>query len=616
MREKVIFVLFLGIVAAWGPASWTARADADEPKAEASAATDSKAKADEKPRLVVSLALSGDLSESVAPPGLFGEIQKSLSQTIATLQRAADDDEVMAVVLRIRGLTVGRGKVHELRQAIREVRQKGKKVYADLHFASPADYLVASACDQVVMPESGTLLLPGVRAEVMFYKNLFDKLGVRADMLQVGDFKGAGEPYSRTEMSESFRRQYELVIDDLYDQMVDLIATDRQLSREVVVAKIDQGLFMANEAKEAGLIDLVTYDTELQKVWETSAAPRTIRVVRDYGRKKVDTDFSGMMGMVKLMEMLTGADAKKRSTSEQKIAIVHAVGAIVTGSSQSSLVGGGMVGSDTIVAALQAAERDETVVAIVLRIDSPGGSALASDLIWKQIRDCKKPVVASMGDVAASGGYYIAMGCDKIVAEPGTLTGSIGVVGGKLTLKGAMEKLGVSTDVISRGKHSGILSSRDAFSDGERERFQKMMETTYQQFTSKAAEGRKMSLERLLSLAGGRIWTGHQAHEHGLVDRLGTLDDAVAEAKQLAGVSADSETERLLLPKSRSFFEELFEEPEAAAQMRSLMREGLSRSALPLPHPILEQASKDLLEATILFEEPVLLWMPYRVEIR
>lgn len=611
MHKCVVFNIVLAFILGALPGSTVPRTQAEESNSESAKST-----SEPSPKLVVSLSLSGELSESVAPAGLFGEIQKSLSQTIGALHRAADDEDVSAVVLRIRGLTIGRGKVHELRQAIRSVRQKGKKVYADLQFAAPADYLVASACDQIVMPESGTLLLPGVRAEVMFYKNLFDKLGVRADMLQVGDFKGAGEPYSRTEMSESFRRQYELVIDDLYDQMVDLIATDRQLPRDVVVSKIDQGLFMAAEAKEAGLVDLVAYDTELTKVLEATAAPQSIRVVRDYGRKKVDTDFSGMMGMVKLMEMLTGADAKKRSDSDQKIAIVHAVGAIVTGSSQSSLMGGGVVGSDTTIAALQAAERDKTVVAIVLRIDSPGGSALASDLIWKQIRECKKPIVASMGDVAASGGYYIAMGCDKIVAEPGTLTGSIGVVGGKLTLKDAMDKLGVSTDVISRGKHSGILSSRDAFSEGERERFQKMMETTYQQFTIKAAEGRSMPLERLLSLAGGRIWTGHQAQEHGLVDRLGTLDDAVSEARQLAGVDAGTETERLMLPKSRSFFEELLDEPEVATHVRSRTRAWVSRVSLTLPHPLLERASQDLYEATLLFEEPVLLWMPYRVEIR
>jgi protease-4 len=556
---------------------------------------------------IVSLGLSGSLAEGVAPPGLFGELQRNLRQTIDRLDRAAADDEISAVVLRLRNPAIGRGKLNELRQAIQRLRRGGKKVYADLELAMPADYLIACACDQIIMPESGNLVLPGVRAEVMFYKDLFDKLGVKADMLQVGDFKGAAEPYTRTGMSDEFRRQYELVIDDLYDQMVDTIATDRNLNRDEVKRSIDQALFTAEQAKQAGLIDLVAYEDQSRRELGKSLSADSLRIVRNYGRKKVDTDFSGMSGMFKFFELLSGSASKGRASQAKKVAVVYAVGAIMTGSSQSDLWGGQSLGSDTLVGALRQAEQDDTVAGIVLRIDSPGGSALASDRIWRQVRQCEKPLVASMGDIAASGGYYIAMGCDKIVAEPGTLTGSIGVVGGKMALAGLMNKVGLTTDVISRGKNSGLFSSDQPFSESERDVFHRSMESIYEQFTRKAAEGRNMDLERLKELAGGRIWTGKQAQQKGLVDEVGTLDDAVQLVRRLAGLSEDDELDLIILPKPKTFFEQLIEGPDADVQTPDLLQQVL---------PFAGSDATTVWQSYRLMQEPFLLWLPYRVTIR
>jgi protease-4 len=556
---------------------------------------------------VVTFGLAGSLSEAVSPPGLFGELQRSLRQTIERLDRAAEDDEVSAVVLRIRNPSIGRGKLHELRQAVTRLRRSGKQVHADLQFATPADYLLACACDRIVMPESGNLFLPGVRAEVMFYKNLFEKLGVQAEMLQVGDYKGAAEPYTRTEMSEAFRRQYELVVDDLYDQMVDMIATDRNLNRDAVKQSVDRGLFSAQQAKDAGLIDLVAYEDESRRELGKSLSADTLRIVRNYGRKQVDTDFSGMSGMFKFFELLSGSTGSKRASRTKKIAVVYAVGAIMPGRSQAGLWGGQTLGSDTIVAALAEAEADESVAGIVLRIDSPGGSALASDMIWRQVRQCKKPVVASMGDIAASGGYYIAMGCDKIVAEPGTLTGSIGVVGGKIAISGLMDKAGLTTDVISRGKNSGLFSSSEPFTDSEREVMRDSMLSVYDQFTRKAAEGRGMDLERLKELAGGRIWTGQQAKQKGLVDELGTLETAVQLSRQLANIADGDEVDLMILPKSKSFIEQLIEGPDAEAESPDL----ISRL---VPHGSQEAAA--LWQSYQLLQEPFLMWLPYQINIR
>ena len=552
---------------------------------------------------VVRLVLTGAMTESVESAGLFGELQRNLRQAIYRIDQASIDDDVDAVVLRIRGLQIGRGKLNELRKAVGRLRHHGKAVIADVHFAMPADYLVATACDKIVMPESGSLVLPGIRAEVTFYKDLFDKVGLQADMLQVGDFKGAAEPYTRSKMSEAFRRQYERVVDELYDQMVDTIAEARQLKRKDVEQRIDQGLFMAAAAQKAGLIDVVAYDDGYEDELKAMLGVAKVQYLKNYAKKKVDTDFSGMSGMFRFFEMMTGGAGKTRSSDGQKIAVVYAVGAIMTGKSTSDLFGVTTLGSDTLVAALRKAEEDDTVAGIVLRIDSPGGSALASDLIWHQVQRCRKPVVASMGDVAASGGYYVAMGCDKILAEPGTITGSIGVVGGKIVMGGLMNKLGVTTDVISRGRNVGIFSSTSAFTPTEREAFQASMLTTYEQFTQKAAAGRGMDLDRLKSLAGGRIWTGRQAQENGLVDEIGTLHDAIRISQRLAGVKGQEQPEILVLPKPRTFFEQLLEPEDDEVRTRRVS--DLTTEAL-VP---------EIWQAYRLFHEPVLTWLPYRVTI-
>ncbi len=297
--------------------------------------------------------------------------------------------------------------------------------------------------------------------------------------------------------------------------------------------------------------------------------------------------------------------------------MIYVVGTINTGKSGMSLLGGGQsVGSDTIIEALRQAEEDKTVKAIVLRVDSPGGSALASDLMWNEIKKCKKPVVASMSDVAASGGYYVSMAAQKIYAEPGTLTGSIGVLGGKITLGGVYEKVGLKTEVLSRGANAGILSMEEPFVvPSERKAMTVLMADTYDQFLDKALEGRKgagkkMTRDELVKLAGGRVWTGRQALANGLVDEMGTLDDAVADAWKTAGMPADKEPELLILPKPRSLTDMLFgggsEAQAMAFRQAPLLREmpELTRKLRPV-------------EALLrLRSERVWLLSPFSVEVR
>jgi protease-4 len=408
------------------------------------------------------------------------------------------------------------------------------------------------------MPPAATLEITGVRAEVTFFKGMLDKLGVEAEILQVGEFKGAGEPLTRTSMSPQLRGQYESFVGDLYEQLVERIAADRNLPAERVRELIDTGVFTPEAAREAKLIDAVGYEDEVAQALVGRAGIEEPKIARDYAERKVDNDFSGIGGLVKLVEMLSGQKQQAAAGKDKRIAIVHVTGEIKEGKGRDDVLAGGSAGSTTVIEAIRDAANDEKVAAIVLRIDSPGGSALASDLIWREAERTKKPVVASLSDTAASGGYYIAVAADRIVAAPGTLTGSIGVVGGKIAVGGALERFGVHTDVVSKGRNAGWLSMQTPFTAAEREAFLGTMKDVYRLFTSKVAAGRKLDLAKIAALAEGRVFTGRMAKEVGLVDRLGTLDDAIDEAKKLAGIDEDEQIERILLPEPRGLFDDLF----------------------------------------------------------
>jgi protease-4 len=435
---------------------------------------------------------------------------------------------------------------------------------------------------------------------------------MEADFIHIGAYKGADEPLTREQFSPEVRENMTSIVDDLYDQLVTTIAADRLMTVERVTELVDAGMITATRAREAGLIDRVAYPDEFGKHLSEEYEADSLVYVDNYGKKKVDTDFSGPMGFVKLLQLMTGAKTGG-SGANKKIAVVYAVGPIMSGESQSDPFGGQVMGATTIVEALRQADRDDKVAAIVLRIDSPGGSALASDLIWRETRRIEKPIVASMSDVAGSGGYYIAMGADKIVAAPGTITGSIGVVGGKLVVSGLLEKIGISTETIHRGNNSGIFSTSSRFSESEREALKSMMDDIYEQFTKKAAEGRGMPLDKLRDLAGGRIYTGRQAKRNGLIDEIGTLEDAVATAKSLAGMSKDEKVRLELLPEPRSFFEEVFGDLDAEKEVRAPLQRDLLPAELLLPE--VRKAARQAYLLRQVFQQPVATWMPLDIEI-
>jgi len=554
--------------------------------------------------------ITGQLPESPGQMTFFGDLGVDLRKTIMRMDKAAKDPRIAGVVLEIGPAALSRGKLNELRAAVGRIRTEGKKVYAQLESAVGPQFLLAAACDEIVMPEAGVLLIPGVHAEVAYYKEMLEKIGIEADMMHVGESKGAAEPLTRTSMSEPVRKNLTALVDDIFDQMVTNIATDRHMKIDDVRSLVDQGLLTVTQAHEAGLIDRVAYPDEFREALKKLYKADELVYVVNYGKKKLDTDFSGPMGMIKLFQMMIGSGSGSGSSKGPKIAIVYAVGPIMSGKSKSGAFGGQSMGSDTIIEALQEAADDKAVKAIVLRINSPGGSALASDLIWRATQKIDKPIVASMGDVAASGGYYIAMGTDRIIAEPGTVTGSIGVVGGKLAMGGLYGKIGITTETISRGQNSGMFSATSKFSEGERKVVGNMMQDVYRLFTTKAATGRKMPLEQLEKLAGGQVYTGRDAKRNGLVDELGTLKDAIQAAKVLAGIGANEKADLKILPEPENPFEAIFEadfEPEREAKLLSGAAHFVPELAASLRHAH---------QLRQVMREPVALIMPFWVEVK
>ncbi len=567
---------------------------------------------------VAHIRLAGALDETpTAPDPLFGTNAENFRTKLERIRKAQNDKNVQALVIHLDGLEIGFAKMEDLRKVIADFRASGKKVFTYMDSGDAKDYLVACEGDRVCMPAPGWLMLVGTRTEIMFYKDLLALLGIQADFLQMGIFKFAAEPFIRNNMSKEAKAQYNLVLDDFFANCyIGSIARSRKgkknMMPDALVKMIDEGPFTAQKALKMGLIDEIAYFDDFQESIKKSLGAAEIKLVKDYGSEKTkELDLSNPFAILKLLS----PQKATVGTKPNRIALIYAVGPIVTGKGGSSLLGGSAVGSTSMIEAIREAEKDPKVKAIVLRVDSPGGSALASDLIWNELKRCKKPVVASMSDVAASGGYYISMGATKVYAQPGTLTGSIGVVGGKLALGGLYDKVGLKTEVLSRGKNAGILSSTKPFTASEKKAMEALMQEVYDQFLDKvqqnrAANGKKFDRKQLIDLAEGRIWTGSQALERGLIDALGSLDDAIADAKVLGGLAKDADVDYLILPKARSFMDTLMEGGSPLSSLSSKELSVLTR----LPEV---GAHAQMLDALLqLRSEPVWVMMPHGIRVR
>lgn len=502
---------------------------------------------------VLVLKVSGDLPDYNPPDPMakvFGiEQSESFTSLITQLRKAKVDTRVNAVLLDINFPGIGWGKADELREAIQDFRASGKKVYAYTELGMNKEYYIATAADKIYVPPVGDLYINGLAAEAMFYRGSLDKLGIEPEVIQIGRYKNAPDQYTRKEMSDEQREVINAILDEYYGAFVNAVAEARGKTPEDVKALVDNAPYNAVQAKELGLIDGAIYRDQLYDELKNQLgykAEDDLRTVSSGKYREVPADSLGI-------------------NNGERVAVIYASGAITTGSSNNSVFGGSMVGSDTIVKAIDDAAEDKSIKAIVLRVDSPGGSALASDLMWHAIEKAKekKPFVVSMGDVAASGGYYIACNADRIVAEPRTITGSIGVFLGKPVVKGFYDWIGVTNEYVMRGKNAGIFRETEKWTDDERAKMQQQANNIYyDNFIPKVAKGRNMTVEQVDALGQGRVWTGVQAKQNGLVDEFGGLEKAIAIAKELANLPADKDVTRVAYPKPVPFFEKLFGSPE------------------------------------------------------
>lgn len=458
-----------------------------------------------------------------------------LRRLVDRLRAFARDPLLAGVVLRVTGIAISLPDVGELRAAIADVRAANKSVICHTEDASNATYLVLAACERIGIAPVGQVAITGPAAMPVHVKPLLDKLGVQADFLHVGAYKGAAEPLTRDAPSPEMTETIGAILDRRYATMVEAIARDRKLDAGVVRGLIDTALFSSEQAVQAKLVDEVVAfeafrDAAVGGAW--TELELTEKASKDQLR-----------AMLSVMRFL-GAMPPERPAGDH-VAVVYALGDIVDGDGEGVLGARQQIASRTLVAALRAMTADDRVKAVVLRIDSGGGSAQASELIWRAVRDmrAKKPVIVSMSDVAASGGYYIAAGATKIFAQPDTLTGSIGVVGGKIAPGAALAKLGVNTFPVGRGKRATIMASLAPWSADERAVIQQSMEAVYRTFVGRVAEGRGKTAAQVEPLAQGRVWTGEKALALGLVDALGGMDAALAEARKLANIDAAADLE-------------------------------------------------------------------------
>jgi protease-4 len=478
----------------------------------------------------------------------------SVYEVEEALDRAARDERIKSVLVEVGAVPAGFGKIQEMAESLRRFQKSGKPVWAYFESAGNGGYYLAASADRVLAPPSGSLMLTGLLAEVPFYRGVLDKLRVEPQLYHIGAYKSYSDTFMRKEMSEAHREAMNAVLDSLYGQMVEGVARGRKLSPEAVRALVDRGFFWGPELKAKGLVDDLLYrdqlEAELRKVNGNAEKWNHVSLEAYVKDRRVDP-FRG---------------------ARQTVALVLASGGIVSGEGDGTqAASGGNIGSDTVVKWLRQAGEDRDVKAVVLRVDSPGGSGLASDVIWRQVQVLRKskPVVVSMSDVAASGGYYISMGADGIVAQPGTITGSIGVVTGKFVLKGLYDWIDYRQEVMKRGSNADMLSAAVRFSPEQEALLMEHMGAFYRDFVTKAAEGRRLSYDQVDRVAQGRIWTGEDALKLGLVDRLGGIPEALDLAREKAGIAKDQPVKIRVLPRPKNFLESFLQsDADSLARLR------------------------------------------------
>lgn len=509
---------------------------------------------------ILELTISGEIPErSLEDPILeaLGDSRRlSLQDILGILRKARRDEHISGILLRTGLADMGWAKTDEIRQALKELRSSGKPVYAYLEFAGTREYYLASAADSIFGPASGVLFINGFLSQPVFLKEMLDKIGVEADFVAHGEFKNAPDVFTRKQMSDAQREVINAILDDFYGRVVDTLAAARKISADSIRHFIDQGFFSIGRGYKHHLIDSLVYLADMKK-----------NLRNRFGE---DLQFLSAEGYLESSQRQIGLPA------HQTFAVIFGVGTIVVGG-KNQFGQDGLITSEGMAASIREAAEDDDIKAIILRIDSPGGSGTASDIIWREVVEArkKKPVIASVSDLAASGGYYIIMAADSIIAQSNSIVGSIGVFAGKFAWNGLYNKIGLNKQKILRGKNADIFSETQKFTPEQRQLLRNFIMEFYQEFVSKAAEGRHLTYEEIDRVARGRVWTGKQAIDIGLVDRLGDFDAAVRMARRMTGIPEEQPVRLRVYPRLKSYWQRLLQRSlsaQSAAALPELFR--------------------------------------------
>ena len=554
---------------------------------------------------ILEIELDGEMPEELPQAGFLRRFIKSrmtFRDYLLTIKMAKDDPDLSVVLFHIREPDIGWARAWELRELIKQLRQSGLATAAFLESSDNMSYYIATACDEIFLVPSGYVRIRGLAAEVLFLKKGMDKIGVKAEMAHEGKYKSAHEMFTRTTMSPAHREEVDDILDNLFDHWISSIASGRRLGERRMKTLVNRGTFLADAAKKAGLVDKLCYYDEIDDIFEARL------------RKRVRKIKLNRYGAYRSIDMPLSHHFKVR----RRVALLYATGPITSGSSSDFGPTGRSTGSDSIAKSLRELREDKSVAGVVLRVNSPGGSALASDLIWREMavsveRGCKdgdergrKPVVVSMGDVAASGGYYIASNADKVMAGPLTVTGSIGVVGGKFNLAGLVDTVGIKVETVTRGKTADMDNALRAYTPAEKKQLQSEIKSVYKDFVNRVSVGRSVTTRKVERIAKGRVWLGMQAVENGLVDETGGLLAALDEVKKLADIPLSEKVILDLYPKKKNIVRMPFKFGGSSTRIKHYISETMMSL---LPDEIRQMAP-------LVKERGPLAVMPYFLKIR
>lgn len=537
-------------------------------------------------RFVLVVRLQGAMPEvsstSLPFPGLEGQTPLTVVELYRVLRNAAQDSRVAGVFLVPAGAQAGWGKMQELREGIAAVRAAKKPVYAWLQSPGMRDYYLAAGADKVFAGPEDLIDVKGLRLEATYFKGSLDKLGVRVEIEHAGRYKDAGDTFTRTSMSPETRESLDALLDGIYSRILAALAEGRGKSAQEVRSILDQGPFVAPKAQEAGLLDGLMYEREAREALTEAAG----------------VDKGALVTARRYLGSLPRGKGKR-------VAVLVAQGDILRVSGGGFLAEEQAITPRTMGRMIRSIREDTSISGVILRVDSPGGDAVASDEILSELKtlSSKKPLVISMSDVAASGGYYIAMTGDPVLAYPDTITGSIGVIYGKVNIQGLYDKLGITSETLKRGANADIDSALKPLTPDSRRKLREGVEFIYDGFLKRVAEGRKRPVEEIAPVAEGRVWLGSDAQERGLVDDLGGLTLAIDKIREKAGLGADDPVRLVVYPERKSLFQQLMQKDEESVESAPFsVRQVMLKEAGPGVAPWLAGG--------------MLKSMPFRLEIR